>query len=275
MPTTNEQRILIQDMVKKARNELKPFCDSTDEMTLNCGENIRVPMCLPKAAFTSSKHVGGHPGIGLRLSMAYFDEDESGQVDNIEVEKFREVAQTLVENSLNQYLNCGVVAALMISIVYDRAFELIEVPDDSPWHPETSQIFQRIAFVCVQMVLGVSLVTLLISTRMYMFLTVSMPTLEDRMWLIHKKEKLTVVLGGLMLLTILSFAAGLLFGALASLGELGLVALVPVLLAVAGWVGFDIPTVTDILIHQHGLAMKLLKPGRKEVATAAAQVGAA
>ena len=100
----SEDVIYVQDLVKSAKGSLKAWA-AID--AVGSSEWHR--------AFAN---IGGHEGAGPLLFLASLDSNGDGIVSAQEVEAFQENAKQLVESCHNFCLNLGLVAALILSIVY-------------------------------------------------------------------------------------------------------------------------------------------------------------
>ena len=125
---------------------------------------------------------------GPLLVLASLAKNSDGIICPEELALYREEGQRMVDNTLAQLLNLGVVAALLMSIVYPMAWEMVECADDSPfpgcapagcgrrpcWTASSMQVMP--AFKAM---LAISLMILYCCARMYASIAFWMPTLRS------------------------------------------------------------------------------------------------
>ena len=126
--------------------------------------------------------LGGCAGACMMLAIARMDVDGDGSFDEEDLNS----AQRLVDGTMNELLNAGVVAALILSIMFPLAYEeneaLLELKlhaaegwDWRHWSDLTSFLANQVA-VCS------AFMTVVLSSMMYTQISFWMPTLEAQLW---------------------------------------------------------------------------------------------
>ena len=87
---------------------------------------------------------------GPLLVLASLDKNSDGIICPEELALYREEGQRMVDNTLAQLLNLGVVAALLMSIVYPMAWEMVECADDSPFDTSLLDGFKYASYASLQ-----------------------------------------------------------------------------------------------------------------------------
>jgi len=120
----------------------------------------------------------------MTLTLAEIDVDEEG---NIAVEDLAQ-AQRMVDSMRDELLNAGVVAALILSIMFGLAYEeneaLLRLQADlqSGERWDYSDVSDLTSFVANMTAVCSAIVTVYLSSTMYTQLSFWMPTLEAQLW---------------------------------------------------------------------------------------------
>lgn len=151
--------------------------------------------------------LGGIEGAASLICAARLDKNGDGHISPHEMELFQEECKHLVDNALNQYLNNGVVAALILSIVVPLASQPSELGDEciDKLGENACHIFQVFSFVAIQITFTLSLVLLYLSTVAYKQLSFWMPDLPSQLWFITNAKMTFAVssVGSMMLMLVL------------------------------------------------------------------------
>lgn len=134
--------------------------------------------------------LGGIEGAFSLICAAKLDKNADGLITAVELEIYREESKAVIENALNQYLNNGVVAALILSIVVPLALQPVDVGDEcnDRFGADACHIFQILSFITVQIIFTSSLVLLYLSTVSYKQLSFWMPDLTSQLWFINEAK---------------------------------------------------------------------------------------
>ena len=155
----------------------------SDETQLLTEAREKVRAC---AASTSSRSrliakLGGPERACIMLSLASLDTDGNGRLTPEEQARYNELGARLVESTKNFHLNAGVVAALVLSVVFGLAYEekdaLSALADSglSIWGSGealgserwTKSVANLLSFLAMQLAVSTAFLTVLLSSRLY------------------------------------------------------------------------------------------------------------
>ena len=135
------------------------------------------------------KSLGGCERACTLLALADLDVDGDGQLSEGELERFHQIGGQIVESAKSFHLNAGVVAALVLSVVFGLAYEenetLARLAETTEWR-DAATIADLTSFIAMQLAVGTSFLTLLLSSRLYTQLAFWMPSLDAQLWLIDE-----------------------------------------------------------------------------------------
>ena len=154
----------------------------SDETQLLTEAREKVRAC---AASTSSRSrliakLGGPERACIMLSLASLDTDGNGRLTPEEQARYNELGARLVESTKNFHLNAGVVAALVLSVVFGLAYEekdaLSALADSglSIWGSGealgserwTKSVANLLSFLAMQLAVSTAFLTVLLSSRL-------------------------------------------------------------------------------------------------------------
>jgi hypothetical protein len=205
--------------------------------------------------------LGGYEGASMMLKMASLDTDGDGTVDANELDAFEGIAQEAVGMVLGFLTNAGVVAALLLSIVYPLMTQFPPPKEGSAtFNPDLLRVFEILFFVSTYTANALCAVTLYLSARMYMHLGFWMPNTEEQIWYIQYCGSTFAILSGFQFASLAAFGVAAIFSALVSTGwyaMMGLSVLVGLVPAMA-WDFLVMGSKTGL--RQHALARRILAP---------------
>ena len=151
--------------------------------------NLQQLLALDAGSLAESKkgkELGGLTGLCELITLASLAESSTAGVTDEGMQLFQEAGASLIESRQSYLLNLGVVGALLLSMVYGESFEMLPEHDA----PHTLQILH---FVCVQLVLTISLFMLFMSCAMHAHLAFAMPTLEAKLAYVRSTARTNMV----------------------------------------------------------------------------------
>ena len=192
-PSLSHRRRALYAEMRKARARLQSMQDAA-------GNNFTVMQVL--------KEAGGHEGLASLIMFARLDRDHSGDIGDEELRDYQESAKMIVDANLNFALNTGVVAALLLSVVYPMSFALQvkEVTFDATPVINALLMLRIIGFGCSHIAVALSFVLLTFSARIYTQISFWMPSLESQIWYTVRESKTALCARGCGALCPLSFA---------------------------------------------------------------------
>mmetsp|Transcript_63129 Transcript_63129/g.150498 ORF Transcript_63129/g.150498 Transcript_63129/m.150498 type:complete len:268 (-) Transcript_63129:91-894(-) len=212
-------------------------------------ESGRLPSCwqgIYHAIVTVPKmrSLGGHEGTCLKLKVAKLDEDSSGDVSEKELQEQEADVASMLDSAKEFLLTVGVVAALVLSILYPVAF------DDQNVHSETEDYFGKdfvdklthVHNACIIAGIAASVLLVYLTVRNYIQLIFWMPNQRDQVLFIQTASGQATV-ASLMGLTMVDMWICLATGATLARGPgAGLMALVMSLLAALYFARYEVKT---------------------------------
>ena len=159
-------------------------------------DRIRLSVRDAKDGPHAVRRLGGCEQACTLLTLASLDTDGDGRLRESEYERYKEVGAQLVESTKNFHLNAGVVAALVLSVVFPFAYEenetltsLAEALTAEPW--SYVRIADLTSFLGIQLAVSTSFLTVLISSRLYTQISFWMPNLDSQLWFINESAAAT------------------------------------------------------------------------------------
>mmetsp|Transcript_36653 Transcript_36653/g.67193 ORF Transcript_36653/g.67193 Transcript_36653/m.67193 type:complete len:281 (+) Transcript_36653:129-971(+) len=126
--------------------------------------------------------LGGHEGAGLKMRVAGLDEDNNGTVSEKELKEQEEQVQIMLDSCKEFLLTCGVVASLVLSILFPIAIDSQEVDDDTVdfLGEDGADILKHVHDGLLGAGTVIAILAVLISVRNYVQLIFWMPTKKDQ-----------------------------------------------------------------------------------------------
>ncbi|KAL1521775.1 hypothetical protein AB1Y20_021428 [Prymnesium parvum] len=178
--------------------------------------------------------LGGSARVCTLLALSSLDSDGDGQLSEDEAEQ----AKSLVEATLNSHLNVGVVAALVLSVLFPLAYEekstLADLAISEHWG--TVEWSDLTSFVAVQLAISASAVSVFMSSRMYAQVSFWLPSLEARLWYISISSSTTTFLETIKNFTLFATLLSLGLETAVSATWLDTLAFSPIVLLTFSWV---------------------------------------
>ena len=225
----------LRNLVELAREKLRPVAEAP---TPRLGKWCGVGHCFGSQGplLDTIWKLGGCEGVASAVFLASLDANGDGEVGADKLLAYKEKGQKLVDATLALSLNAGVIAALLLSVVFPLAVNPFdpEISETLAFSNETAEIFLLLSYTCWLLMCCISLMTVFVSTRIYTFLSFWMPTLESQLWLLQDSSKwiLSLAMFPQFIMWVAPFA--LLFSGLAVAGWFGLLGLIPLV----GWYTF-------------------------------------
>lgn len=179
----------------------------SDERMNNMLQNARseVESCVTGARSRAHliQKLGGPEPACIHYMLASLDSDGNGKLTPEEFERFKMLGERLVESTKSFHLNAGVVAALVLSVVFGLAYEendaLTALAQPDTWGPIGTQewitaMSDLTSFLAMQLAVSTAFVTVLLSSRLYTQLSFWMPSLDSQLWFIHESSHATAFL---------------------------------------------------------------------------------
>ena len=171
--------------------------------------------------------LGGPSQLSLLVTLAQIDVAEDGNICQDDIE----MAHRLIASTKDELLNAGVVAALILSIMfslaYDEADKLVHLHDTPTWGvQEWSDMTSMV--VNLTAVSG-AFITIYMSSYMYSQLSFWMPTLEGELWYVAMSASATGWVAFMKNLTIHSSLLTLAFELAVTAGPWDLIAFAPLI----------------------------------------------
>jgi hypothetical protein len=195
--------------------------------------------------------LGGSANACTLLALAGLDADGDGDWSASDVE----TSKGLVEATKDAQLNAGVVAALVLSILFPLAYEekeaLLRLSEAQSW--SYASISDCTSFISMQLAVSAAFVTVLISSRLYTQVAFWMPSLESQLWYITESSSATSLLEWSKNLTLLATLVTLTLETAVSLTWLDALAYMPLGLTAVSWVGIEVTLTRKCHTHLTGL----------------------
>ena len=201
------------------------------------------------------KRLGGLEGACTAIALAKLDVDGDGSFSEEERAFFEETANKLVESTLNFNINTGVVAALILSMVFPFAMSAPE--SDQQWESSVQVALLMLYLIFMQLSLACSLSLIYISSRMYVHIVYWMPNVYSQIWYVRQQRQMILFISLLQLCQIFFVAFAVIFGAVYVYALKGLLALFPVVACGSIWACWEIPTASACAKHQHILTKRM------------------
>ena len=91
--------------------------------------------------------LGGITGVVEKLSLVRIDKNGTNEIDDNELRLYEDSVMKLVQNTKDQLLNVGVVAALLLSVVYEFALDT-EIEPSANIPPTVAVVLQTLYALC-------------------------------------------------------------------------------------------------------------------------------
>lgn len=177
--------------------------------------------------------LGGCERACTLAALASLDTDGNGKLSKDEYERYVTVGGALVESTKNFHLNAGVVAALVLSVVYGLAYEenesLASLASKESWR-DMATVADLTSFLAMQLAVATSFLTVLVSSRLYTQLAFWMPNLDSQLWFIDASATMSGHLESFKNLTLFSTLLALSLETAVTATWLDLVAFLPLAL---------------------------------------------
>ena len=95
--------------------------------------------------------LGGITGVVEKLSLVRIDKNGTNEIDDNEMRLYEDSVMKLVQNTKDQLLNVGVVAALLLSVVYEFALDT-EIEPSANIPPTVAVVLQTLYALCQRIV---------------------------------------------------------------------------------------------------------------------------
>ena len=206
--------------------------------------------------------LGGAERAATLLNLASLDEDGDGNLSPHEVDRYKAIGAALVESAKNFHLNAGVVAALVFSVIYSLAFEekhsLKDLATAASWD-NMWIVSELTSCVAMQLAVSSSIITVLVSSRLYTQLAFWMPDLDSQIWFINESAPITGYLETCKNVTLFVTLLALTLETAVTGSLLDIIAYLPLVLT--GWVYFHMESFLADKCRNK-LGRPLLKLGR-------------
>jgi len=130
--------------------------------------------------------LGGCEKACTLMAIAMLDTDGDGVISPADGDEVLEVGRRLVSSNKDFQLNAGLVGALVLSVLYPLAYEendaLANLVAKEHW--ATQEWSDLTSLLAMQTAITTSMLTVLVSSRLYTQLAFWMPTLEAQLWYI-------------------------------------------------------------------------------------------
>ena len=218
--------------------------DTMSQLLADARERVRECLGRSKSHTHLIQLLGGPEPACILLSLASLDADGNGKLSEHEHERYTQLGERLVESTKNFHLNAGVVAALVLSVVFGLAYEendaLTALAAPDTWGPFGSQAFTTAmadltSFLAMQLAVSTAFVTVLLSSRMYTQISFWMPNLDSQLWFIKESATATAFLEWAKNLTLFSTLLALSLETAVTTTWLNVMAFIPIIVLVASY----------------------------------------
>lgn len=178
--------------------------DPMNRMLLDARERVRLCASQAKSNRLSLiSRLGGPERACIVLQLASLDTDGNGQIAPEEKERYAQLGSQLVESTKSFHLNAGVVAALVLSVVFGLAYDendaLTNLSQPGSWGAIgsagwTKSFADLLSFLAMQLAVSTAFLTVLLSSRLYTQLSFWMPNLDSQLWFINESATATAFL---------------------------------------------------------------------------------
>ena len=131
--------------------------------------------------------LGGCEAAAFTMTLAEVDVDSDGKIASEDLE----ATQRMVDSTRDELLNAGVVAALILSIMYGLAYDenetLLSLYSSEAW--DWQEISDLTSFLANMTAVCSAFVTVYLSSMMYSQISFWMPTLEAQLWYVSMSRK--------------------------------------------------------------------------------------
>ena len=249
----------VAKLIRNAQDKLIKWAQCPAQGAYFCG--IPNPMSPFFKALFGPGGLGGYEGASTMLKVASLDTDGDGTVDANELDAFDGIGQEVVGNVLGFLTNAGVVAALLLSIVYPLMIQFPPAKDGSAtFNPDVLRAFEIGFFVSTYAANALCAMTLYLSARMYMHLGFWMPNTEEQIWYIQYCGSTFAILAAFQFIAIAFFGVAAIFSALVSTGWYGMMGLSVVVALIPGILWDILVIMPKTGLRQHALARRILIP---------------
>ena len=205
-------------------------------MLANARERLAVAVKTSSTPAQTIRKLGGCERASTLLVLASLDVDGDGSLTPSELDRYQSAGAQLIEATKNYHLNNGVVAALVLSVVFGLAYEekatLEGLAQLDSW--TQSAVADVTSFVAMQ--LSVSTSSVLISSRLYTQITFWMPDLDAQLWFINESATVTSYLESCKNFTLFATLLTLGLEGAVTTTWLNVLAFIPVITLVAAYV---------------------------------------
>ena len=138
--------------------------------------------------------IGGAEAISLKLQHVLLDLDGDGNLSDDEIIQSIEEQKKNVDQALNLLINCGVVAALIFSVLYNTVLSPLSASDTSIefFGDEGITALEVLYEISVISALGFSICNIYCSVRYYLYLSVWMPTIDMQAWFLSERSTVPI-----------------------------------------------------------------------------------
>ena len=257
-------RIKIGDMPATAFNRDKLEKDvQSARLMLSRWSSTRPPQVLLSGGCGGSDfqkiltEVGGTEGVATCLRFAQLAADGNGTIGESELAEFDKMTKRLAADALSFVANTGVVAALLLSVLYPMGFTMISIAEQHV-NDTAADFFQKASYLCTHVSVAIALMLVYVCARIYNQLTFWMVDNEAKLWYIQGQKRtfwgislgqMTLVITSTLAYTFGSFAASSLYGFMSLLPAIGVILV---------WLGWDGERVTSCNIYLHTRGRDLL-----------------
>ena len=123
----------------------------TNESISEARENIKEFTSIPRENIGELSvlvaKLGGITGVVEKLSLVRIDKNGTNEIDDNEMRLYEDSVMKLVQNTKDQLLNVGVVAALLLSVVYEFALDT-EIEPSANIPPTVAVVLQTLYALC-------------------------------------------------------------------------------------------------------------------------------
>ena len=124
---------------------------TTNESISDARENIKEFTSIPRENIGELSvlvaKLGGITGVVEKLSLVRIDKNGPNEIDDNEMRLYEDSVMKLVQNTKDQLLNVGVVAALLLSVVYEFALDT-EIEPSANIPPTVAVVLQTLYALC-------------------------------------------------------------------------------------------------------------------------------
>lgn len=156
--------------------------------------------------------LGGSEKIALRIRSILMDYDYDGRITDKEIQESEDLRKEAVEQSLNLFTAVGVVAGLLISVLFSVALTPLSPSDESSQYfaKDTLTSFTYIYYFGIYMALALSLFAVYSSINMYIHLSTWMADLNMKTWYLNNVSMMPLIASAAVAVYCLAIA--ILFG---------------------------------------------------------------